>query len=160
MKTLLLCRHAKAESHDLPKPDHSRELTDRGRVDAAAIGRAIRSSNLVPDIVLASDSTRTRQTTETICGEWQERPTIEYVAELYSASSTDVMNAVRACAQTAQTVLVVGHNPTMEDVVSELSGTDTHLKTSWTAVVKLPTNSWQDLNEGSEVQLVTVLKPG
>ena len=59
---LVLVRHAKASSDDPRLADAERPLTDRGRRDAAAVGRWLAARDLRPDLVLCSTSLRTRQT--------------------------------------------------------------------------------------------------
>lgn len=122
-KVLILFRHAKAEQ--VPgKPDHERELTDRGRLDAAAAGAWLHEHGLGPELVLCSTAVRTRQTWEAAvdggaCGE-----AVEYDDALYSGGVERALRAVRESAGAAQVVLVVGHNPTMAMLASGLSDGD------------------------------------
>jgi phosphohistidine phosphatase len=122
-KVLILLRHAKAEQ--VPgKPDHERELTGRGRRDAAAAGRWLHEHGLGAELVLCSSSTRTRQTWAAAedggaCGE-----TVQYDDALYSGGERGVLQFVRDAAGEAQVVLVVGHNPTMAMLASGLTEGD------------------------------------
>ena len=122
-KVLILFRHAKAE-HSPGRADHERELTGRGRRDAAAAGRWLRDQGLGPELVLCSTATRTRQTWDEAvsggaCGE-----SVEYLREVYSGGADAVLQAVRDHAGDAQVVLVVGHNPSMAALASGLSEGD------------------------------------
>jgi phosphohistidine phosphatase len=119
-KVLNLVRHAKAEQ-GLGTPDHERQLTLRGRRDARAVGEWLHEHGLGPELVLCSTATRTRQTWVEAemggaCGE-----TVEYDGSLYSGGVETVLRTVRESAGEAQVVLVVGHNPTMAALASELS---------------------------------------
>jgi phosphohistidine phosphatase len=119
-KVLILFRHAKAEQ--VPgKPDHERELTNRGHRDAAAAGRWLHEQGLGAELVLCSDSTRTRQTWESAseggaCGE-----SVEYDRALYSGGERGVLETVRDQGGEAQVVMVVGHNPAMAMLASGLA---------------------------------------
>jgi phosphohistidine phosphatase len=122
-KVLILFRHAKAEQ--VPgKPDHERELTSRGHRDAAAAGRWLHEQGLGAELVLCSDSARTRQTWASAeeggaCGE-----AVEFDRALYSGGEHGVLQTVREQAGEAQVVLVVGHNPTMAMLASGLAEGD------------------------------------
>lgn len=119
-KVLILFRHAKAEE-GFGKPDHERELTERGRRDARAAGAWLHEHGLGPELVLCSPSARTRQTwqeaeTAGACGE-----TVEFDEAVYAGGSDTVLRVVRESAGEAQVVLVVGHNPTMAALASGLA---------------------------------------
>jgi phosphohistidine phosphatase len=119
-KMLILFRHAKAEQ--VPgKQDHDRELTNRGHRDAAAAGRWLHEQGLGAELVLCSDSVRTRQTWASAaeggaCGE-----AVEYDSALYSGGEGGVLDVVRERSGEAQVVLVVGHNPAMAMLASGLT---------------------------------------
>ena len=134
MKQLLICRHSKAESPDKPKRDHDRELTSSGKRDARAIGKEMAERGLIPTAILASDSIRTRQTTALISEAFPAKPDITFLPELYSASAAEIMNIVASCAADARSILVVGHNPGVEEIVRRLAGREIRLKTSAVAV--------------------------
>jgi phosphohistidine phosphatase len=137
MKRLILCRHSKPESPDLPKPDRDRELTAAGVRDARAIGKVLAQRGLVPDTVLSSDSTRTRQTTALICEAFPVKPKITFLAELYSATGGTIMDTAATFAADAGTILIVGHNPGMEEAGWQLAGKPVHLSTSTVAVFEM-----------------------
>lgn len=134
MKKLLVCRHSNAQSPDAPIPDRDRELTARGKRDARAIGKEIAERGLTPDAILASDSTRTRQTTAFISKAFPVRPETTFLPELYSASGAEIMTIAASYAANAPTILVIGHNPGAEEIVRRLAGRDIRLKTSTVAV--------------------------
>lgn len=136
MKQLLICRHSKAESPGKPMPDRDRELTSSGKRDARAIGKVLVERGLIPTAILASDSTRTRQTTALISEAFPVSPTVTFLPELYSASGGEIMDIVASHAADARAALVVGHNPGMEEIVRRLAGREIRLKTSTVAVFR------------------------
>ncbi|HEY5025643.1 MAG TPA: histidine phosphatase family protein [Acidimicrobiales bacterium] len=111
-------RHAKAASQG--PDDHSRPLTARGRRQAADVGSYLASDPLaatpVPELVLSSSARRAVQTAELVVAALE--PGIELVVEsaLYDADPDDVVEVIRAFGGDAPSVLVVGHNPTMQEL--------------------------------------------
>ncbi|MCU1536184.1 MAG: putative phosphohistidine phosphatase, SixA [Humibacillus sp.] len=159
-RTLVLMRHGKAEE-GFDKPDHDRELAPRGRADAAAAGRWLRDEGLVPDLVLCSSATRTRQTWEQVSAGGAECDAVEFSRTLYLAGADAVLETVRGDAgasEAVRTVLVIGHNPTTAELTSVLSdgsgsaaahdGLSQGFVTSGLAVLAVP-GEWADLDAGT-----------
>ena len=121
MRTLVLLRHAKAETPG-DKPDFERELAPRGRRDATAAGSWLADQDLYPDLVICSPATRTRQTWHQVAVALAQAvpehaaPEVRYDPGLYEGGRTEVIDLLRAVPDETATVLVVGHNPTMSDV--------------------------------------------
>ena len=120
MQRLILLRHGKAERANVGG-DFERGLTERGRSDAALMGRVLAQAGLVPDLALVSAAKRTRQT-------WQATGAVfpQAVAEiqprLYGASGEQIAQAVEDAADQASTVIVVGHNPGLHSFALQLLG--------------------------------------
>ncbi len=121
MRQLLLLRHAKSSWDDPQLPDHARPLNARGRQAAVAMGRAIRELALAPDVVLVSSARRTLQTLEAI-GPWDETPLIEPMDALYLATAPGLLTVLNGVAQTARSVLLIGHNPGLHELALLLAG--------------------------------------
>ena len=119
-KTLVLMRHAKAEE-GVGKPDHDRDLKDRGRRDAAAAGAWLREHGHVPDLVICSTAHRTRQTWDAACSGGAKAEFVEYRRSVYLGGSEQVLETIREDAGEMETVLVVGHSPTMAQLTSLLT---------------------------------------
>lgn len=122
MRQLLLLRHAKSSWDDPHLPDHARPLNARGRQAAVAMRRAMRDLALAPDIVLVSSARRTLQTLEAL-GPWDEMPLIEPMDALYLAAAPQMLQVLRGVAETARSVLLIGHNPGLHDLAVMLAGT-------------------------------------
>ena len=114
--SLLLLRHAKAA--DASPKDHGRALATRGMRDSKKIAQYLSASALKPDIVLCSTAKRARLTLDPILSIWPELP-VSYEDGLYLASTADAIAHLRQVDQ-AQSVLMIGHNPTMEDLLRRL----------------------------------------
>jgi phosphohistidine phosphatase len=120
MKTLLLLRHAKAETGGKETKDHERVLTARGRANAAAMGAYLHIHGYMPDVVLCSAAARTVETWAILAAELDETPRVELLEQLYLASSRRIQSLVREAGD-VETVLVIGHNSGMEECAAELA---------------------------------------
>lgn len=157
MKQLILFRHAKAEPHDVPGPDHSRELSNRGRRDAAAMGAILGGRELVPDLVLASDSVRTRETATIAAAQWDQDPEVTWLTELYSAGVAELLTAVAVHGGSAGRVMVVGHNPAVEELASLAAGRHVRLRPGAVAVLETDVIRWEELAGPGALRLVDVI---
>lgn len=140
-RTLVIVRHAKAESSG-DAPDHDRRLTSRGRKAAAEAGRWLAGVVPEPDLVLCSSATRARQTWDAMSAA-VACDTVRVDRAYYLAGAGEILDEVLAAA--AATTVVVGHNPTMEQLVARLVGTLRGLRPGAVAVV--------DLEDGRLVEL-------
>lgn len=116
MRTLILFRHAKAVRAHEATSDEARGLTGRGRRDAAAAGAAMEDAGLKPKLALISSSTRTRETAEYGLQNFALESRFEDA--LYHAASEGLWDAFSA--SDAETVVIVGHNPGIGELVSTL----------------------------------------
>ena len=146
MRTLVLLRHSKTEPHR--SDDHSRRLTSRGRDDAAEVRRWLSKQDIVPDRVVVSTSARTRETWE-LASVGHAVP--EYDDRVYEASVTDLREVVEETSPDVATLVVVGHNPSIEQLAWALDETDEArertdrgMRTSGIAVFEL--TDWTDLH--------------
>lgn len=117
MERLILMRHGAAERRGPTGGDFDRALTPQGRVDAALIGDALAKAGFSPDLALISEARRAQETW-TAASEAFPQARAENRADFYSAGSQTVLSAVET--QTAGTVMVVGHNPTLQDLAAGL----------------------------------------
>jgi phosphohistidine phosphatase len=120
MRQLLLLRHAKSSWDDTAIPDRDRALSARGRRAAGTMRQVMRDLGLLPDLVLVSPSKRTLETLEAL-EPWDETPLIEPVDQLYLATETQLLAALRQVAETVRSVLLIGHNPGMHDLALTLT---------------------------------------
>jgi phosphohistidine phosphatase len=117
---LYLLRHAKAGWALPGVRDFDRPLDESGHVDAEATGSAMREHNYVPDITLCSNALRARETLEGIAGS-ADTGRVLFFDRLYSDDAAGYLSLVREHANCGS-VLVIGHNPMMEDLASALAG--------------------------------------
>jgi phosphohistidine phosphatase len=122
-RRLLLLRHAKsAWPEDVA--DHDRPLAGRGRRDAPAVGRWLRKSGYVPDLVLCSTARRARETWQLAEEELGARPRTTFERRVYGASPAELLELAHQTPSDIRTLMIVGHEPTMSDLVLELASTE------------------------------------
>ena len=169
MKRLYLLRHAKAVPADPALDDHARELTVRGMHDASAIARYIRKNGFAPELVMASTSARTRQTAELVLREIEARA--EYREVLYLAEPGKILGLIQAAPQTISGLMVVGHNPGLEDLATRLAREPVRRKerarrdvleekfpTAALAILDFDIGKWRDISPG-EGKLADFVRP-
>ena len=126
MLTLTLLRHAKSSWDNPGAADFDRPLAKRGQKAAPLMGAEIARRDLVPELVLCSSAARTRQTLDLVLGTWPvPHPEVVFDEAIYMATSEELLAQVRAVAPRSPApsrVMVVGHNPGMEDFAADLTG--------------------------------------
>ena len=120
MKTLTLLRHAKSGWDDAVPRDLDRPLNPKGRRAAQAIGREISAMGLNFDRVLASPAVRVRETIEEAERGLRRALAPEWDRRLYLASAATLLDVVHEQEDAAETLLLVGHNPGLEELVLAL----------------------------------------
>lgn len=160
MKTLMLLRHAKSSWKDDALPDHDRPLNKRGKKTAPMMGHLIRDRELVPDLIAASTAVRAHTTAEAVaeaCGYASELALSE---DLYLATSGEILRyAQERTDDAAARVMLVGHNPGMEDLVNLLSGRREAFPTAALAAFALEIDSWRNLELGVHAKLEHLWRP-
>jgi phosphohistidine phosphatase len=146
---LVVMRHAKAEQS--ASSDHARRLTDRGRADARAAGPWLEREGYLPDQILVSSAARAEETAQQVADS-VDGVRIDAVDELYGADAHDVIALLKEhLSDDATTAMVVGHNPTMEELAFLLQGDgarELHLPTSGLAVFDCGEGPWSHLEAG------------
>jgi phosphohistidine phosphatase len=159
VKRLLLLRHAKAERGDAD--DLKRPLERRGIKDSARMGRFLREDAYIPDLILCSNSCRTRQTLEHLLPALGATPKTQYLSELYLAEPEVMFALIRRAPDKARSLMIVGHNPGMEQCALALAAVplerklrkrydtmDEKFPTCALAVIDFPGELWRDIAPG------------
>ena len=159
MKTLLVLRHAKSSWKDEKIDDHERPLNTRGLKDAPRMGELLKEHDLVPEYILSSSAVRARLTAELAAEHSGYEGEIGGGRELYSFASEDYLEALEKLEDGYARVMVVGHNPGLEELVEWLTGVYASLPTASLAVINLDIEHWSELEEGGVGKLVQVFRP-
>ena len=153
MKELLVLRHAKS-AHSNPRlMDHDRPLNERGLETAPRVGRFLADQGLLPDLVLCSSARRTTETADLVMKAAGQSAPIEHLRELYLASAQTILELVVLGSGEADRVMVVGHNPGMEDVLTMLGLGMHEMPTAALAQVRFGIDDWVMASSSSSVTL-------
>lgn len=139
MGTLIVLRHAKSD-WSTGLPDRERPLAERGRRQAPEAGAWLAGHLPGIDLAVVSPAARARQTWALVADCLHAPPPVRIDEDLYAGSARDVVTGLDA---SLSTVVVVGHNPDLEDLVASLTGRSIALPTSAIAVLDLP-HGWAD----------------
>ena len=123
------------------------------------MGRLLAREELIPDLIISSSAARALATAESValaCGYESE---IEQTRHLYHAWPDDYIDLLHEVQDERQRVMVVGHNPGIEDLVEELTGEWVRMPTAALAQVSLNVDHWSDLTLDNEEQLLHVWRP-
>lgn len=146
MKTLILARHAKS---DWPTgvPDTKRPLKERGERDATFLGNLLASRSFLPDRIISSPAKRALSTAKIVSEKLGYKDEIQIEDNVYYQGAEHLIESIRKYPASWNTVMVFGHNPTMENAVRSLLGqqSDFIMPTGAMACIEISSDSWKHL---------------
>jgi phosphohistidine phosphatase len=167
MKTLCLLRHAHSEhatSHDMD--DHDRVLSARGQLEAENVGAFMKEQGILPDALFCSSSVRTVETARIAFAELfkggMDRLASRFDRNFYLAPPDIIMDEIREADDRYSNIIVVGHNPGLEDLAEKLARGSGQMigkfPPSALAVFTCDVDKWSDFS-AKKAQLKTVFMP-
>lgn len=152
MKTILLLRHARS-SHT-GTSDFERPLNKGGKQDVPMMGSFASKSKSVPDQIISSTAKRAKQTTELVNGIFSLNPKqISWKEDLYSGDISAYMKTIQSVKHNVNTVMLVGHNPSIEECVSLLvadsSGFIARVPPAGLICIEHPAMKWEQVQPGT-----------
>lgn len=164
-RELLILRHAKSDWETEAASDFDRPLATRGKLDAPRIGAWLKREGLSPDDILCSPAKRARQTALRVAKTVGiAKGTITWDGALYAASLGDLLAALGRVRRRSQRVMLVGHNPGLEELLQFLGGSSTPyypdgklLPTATLARLEMP-KDWTQLPPGC-ARVLSVTRP-
>ena len=159
MKTLLLMRHGKSSWSEEALADHDRPLKKRGQDAADRIGLLLSESKLVPDHIQTSSAVRALETTQRVIQAAKWIGDAEVVPALYHADPKSLVAIVSRVPNRVDRLLVVGHNPGLENWLTCLIGRIETFPTAALAQVELDIESWIDLAPETRGTLEQLWRP-
>ncbi|GAB4145551.1 MAG: histidine phosphatase family protein [Planctomycetaceae bacterium] len=159
MKTLLLLRHAKSSWDDSSLEDYDRPLNKRGKKAAPKMGYVILEENILPDAIITSPARRARETAFLVAEECGFGGAIEVDLALYPTSSASCIDVLSNLSEDIDTVLLVAHNPGLEQLVESLTGTYERLPTAALVQLCLEIDDWTDLTGSTPATLLNLWRP-
>lgn len=164
-RELLIMRHAKSDWHSNAVSDIDRPLNKRGLRDAPRMAQWMTSQNLKPNLLLCSPALRARQTASAIIEQLElEDSSVIFDKKLYLASVETLMTIIRQVDDRIQSVMIIGHNPGLENLAMSLSNDDLPIQSNGGLMTTANlfqfrfNTSWKDLQR-NEAQFVQLMRP-
>ncbi len=151
MKTLFLIRHAKSSWATLGLGDHDRPLEMRGHTDAPRMARHLKKLGIKPDLLVSSSALRARTTAEYFAKEFNiDAQSIDIQRDIYEADERTIAHVIHELPESAQVVLMFGHNPTFTYVADSYAKKDRFENVPTCGIVQIQSNTeggaWEKFN--------------
>ena len=158
MRTLYLLRHAKSSWKDENQLDLERALAGRGKKACGIVARFIQTEGIELDLLLSSTATRARETVELVRQQAKLRAELRYDERIYEATVDRLVEVISEVENDRKSILLVGHNPGMEELLHALTDQEQRMPTAALAKIKLKLSKWSDI-EGMKGTLEWVVRP-
>ena len=158
MKTLYLLRHAKSSWKDETLSDAERPLNGRGRRTSQTVGDFLRKEEIIPELVLSSPAVRARQTADIVLGAAGLNTDLRFDERIYEAGPQRLLEVIRQIEKSKKTVLLVGHNPGLEELLELLTEAVETMSTGTLSKVVLKAADWAGV-KSKDGSLEWIVKP-
>ncbi len=161
MKTLYLLRHAKSSWDNPDLGDHERPLNKRGKTDAPKMGKWLAENVKPPQLILCSDSARTRATIAPVMEAWQlPEEVLQFESSLYHANPLTLWDLVQSCDDKIDRLMLVGHNPGLTEFANSVCKAfeTENIPTSGFAAFSFNIKHWEEA-EANEAEFETYQFP-
>lgn len=158
-RTVLVMRHGKSRWDEPEVADHDRKLTGRGKRDARRMGEELRSRDLIPDAIISSTARRARGTARRVARAAGFDGTVRLHAGFYFEGLEPFLETLSALDASVQRVLLIGHNPIMEELVFHLTGDAVALTTAALVRIDLAIDDWGEVDESTAGELRFLVTP-
>ncbi len=168
MKTIAILRHAKSSWDDPVERDFDRPLNAKGRRAAVTMGRHFRTADLAWDAVVASPAVRVIETLDGVEEGLERKLAPAFDKRIYMAGATTLMDVVSDVDDGADRLLLVGHNPGLEDLIFLLTpadgsahrqAVDVKYPTATYAEMEFDVDSWDDIDSDTPGRLTVLVRP-
>lgn len=159
MKNLLIMRHAKSSWKEEDLIDHDRPLSKRGKRDAPRMGKLLSKERLIPELILTSSARRARDTAEAAAEASGYTPEVRHLPDLYHPEVKTFYSILRALPSDLERVMIVGHNPELEEFIETLTGETVSLPTAALVHIALPISTWSELSEETQGKIMGTWLP-
>ncbi len=150
MKKIILIRHAKSDWDHSWLQDFERPLAERGLRDAPKMAASLKSRGITVDLICSSTAKRAQQTAS-ITAEVLGYPeaNIHWEKSLYHASEYHLLRFIQSQSDQIQTLVLVGHNPGLTELINLLGVKLDNLPTSGHFAFSLSTSHWKELSRAT-----------
>jgi phosphohistidine phosphatase len=159
MKSILILRHAKSSWGHPEVNDHDRPLNKRGKRDAPLMGELLYNEHLIPEFIISSDAKRARLTAKIVAKAAGYNGKIALNQSLYAGRPAAYVRVLRDMPNEYSRVLMVGHNPALEELVSILTGENHSLSTCSLVHIQIRINKWTELENKTKGKLSGIWHP-
>jgi phosphohistidine phosphatase len=151
MKNLLIMRHAKSDWNNSSLTDFDRPLNERGAKIAPLIGKELLHRKKIPELIISSPANRAKATAQMVAESCIYEGEIIFEKDFYLGSLGEIIEIIRKKAKDHSCIMVVGHNPTWETLVSKLckSSTNIQMPTAAVASIFFDMDAWTQLSPGT-----------
>lgn len=149
MKTLLLLRHAKSSWADSNLRDFDRPLNERGLKAAMLMGKFIRKRKIEPGLIISSPAKRARETASLVKESGKLIAELRFDERIYEADTETLLKVVSQIDENVDTVMLVGHNPGMQQLLQALTGEAEEVPTATLMQISLKLDKWSAVQERS-----------
>ena len=156
MKSLLILRHTKTSWKHPELTDHDRPLNKRGKRDAPRMGEILRSEHLMPEAIISSTAARAHVTAEAVAKASGYKGKIALNRSLYAAGPEAYLKVLHELSDHYKRVLVVAHNPGLEELLEMFTDETQLMPTCTLAHVKFSIDTWIELDYKTKGQLAGI----
>lgn len=157
-KVLLILRHAKSSWKNKKLNDHDRPLNKRGRNEAIKMGGYLKKMNIIPDAIVTSSALRAIETTTLVCRNCDYNKPLEVNFAFHKGGIDSYFHAISNAPEDKKILLIVGHNPDVEDLVSVLTNRTIRIPTCTLVQIDMSIENWKHitLNRSFKSEIVNV----
>jgi phosphohistidine phosphatase len=159
MKFVLILRHAKSSWKHPDIDDHDRPLNKRGKRDAPIMGDLLKNEHLIPDFIISSTAKRAHSTAKDVAKASGYKGKITLDHSLYAAEPAAYIDVLRHLSNEYTRVLLVGHNPGVEELVRMITGEEYIMPTCSLVHIQFPTDNWNEINYKTRGKLLGTWQP-
>lgn len=152
-KSLYLLRHAKAESATLQFSDEDRALTPKGVDDAKKLATKLVKKDIEFDLILTSPAIRAITSAQIIANRLDQKQSLRVEKKLYQADCTTLLAIVGKLHKKIKSILLVGHNPALEDFAAYMTGESVSMQTCSLIEFTFELKDWKDFEKVRSVQI-------
>jgi phosphohistidine phosphatase len=146
MKKLYLVRHAKSSWDDLSVSDFDRGLNQRGENDAPLMADVLKKEGVDPSLIISSPANRAITTAKILAEGLGYKKDIDIKESIYESSDFNLMMIIKELDEKLDSVMIVGHNPAMNDVINKISDLSIHNLPTCSVVALELLEGWSSLD--------------
>jgi phosphohistidine phosphatase len=146
-KTLFLLRHGKSKRGIEYTVDFTRPLSKRGKHNANLMGEFMKQGGCKPDLMISSSAKRAYKTAELAARAMNYKKDIQTEKAMYLSGPEAYITVLREVKKNVQSVMLVGHNPDLEDIVQIFTGKALVMPTAALVRIDFEIDSWKKISK-------------